>query len=75
MFNGTRDDKRDPVELTRHLEARSEGEIIVESIDYDRVIRGYDFKLVRRMRAPVTVPMMILGRAAHLRDSEKRLKG
>lgn len=66
--NATRNTKRDPVELAQELEQLGVGEITLNSIDQDGVMKGYDLELARRVRAAVTVPMTVLGGAGKLGD-------
>jgi cyclase len=68
--NGTRNTHRDPVELAREAEALGAGEITINSIDRDGVMKGYDLELARQVRDAVTVPMTVLGGAGSLRDLE-----
>lgn len=72
--NGKRNTRRDPIELARELEQRGVGEITVNSIDNDGVMKGYELDIARRMRAAVSVPMTILGGAGTLRDIEALVK-
>jgi len=66
--NGTRNTGRDPVAFARELEALGVGEITVNAIDRDGVMKGYDLDLVERVRAAVSVPMTVLGGAGSLDD-------
>jgi cyclase len=68
--NGTRATDRDPVSLAGDLEALGIGEIIVNAIDADGRMNGYDLDLVRLMRPNVHTPMTILGGAGSLDDME-----
>ena len=66
--NGTRKTGKTPVELARELERNGVGEIVVNSIDNDGVMKGYDLALAREVREAVTVPMTIVGGAGSLKD-------
>jgi cyclase len=68
--NGARNAHRDPVAFARELEALGVGEITVNAIDRDGMMKGYDLDLVERIRAAVTVPMTVLGGAGSLKDVE-----
>ena len=72
--NGTRRTGRNPIELAQEFERRGVGEITLNSIDNDGVMKGYDLELARRVRAAVTVPMTVLGGAGTLRDIEALVK-
>ena len=52
--NGTRNTRRHPAEFAVHLESLGVGEIVVNSIDQDGVMKGYDTALVAALRKAVT---------------------
>lgn len=59
---------RDVVAVAREAQARGAGEIVINSIDRDGAMKGYDLDLVRRVRAAVSVPLTVLGGAGSLAD-------
>jgi cyclase len=69
--NGTRNTGRAAVEFAQELEQRGVGEITLNAIDQDGVMKGYDLELARSVRSRVTVPMTILGGAGSLADIEQ----
>jgi cyclase len=66
--NGRRDTGLDPVEFVARLEALGVGELVINSIDRDGVMKGYDLQLAKRIRAVTHVPLTILGGAGSLAD-------
>ena len=68
IHNGTMATGKCPQELARQLESQGVGEIILNSIDRDGTMSGYDLELARRVRDAVSVPMSVLGGARSLRD-------
>lgn len=66
--NGTRRCARDVCEIAAEMESQGVGEIIVNSIDNDGMMKGYDFALVDAVRNVVTVPLTSLGGAGSMRD-------
>lgn len=66
--NCTRNTRLDPRALARQMQEAGAGEIVLNSIDQDGVMKGYDLELVRMIRPEVTVPMTILGGAGTLAD-------
>jgi imidazole glycerol-phosphate synthase subunit HisF len=66
--NGTRATGRDPVDVAREIESLGVGEIVVNSIDRDGVMKGYDLELIDRIRQVTHVPMTCLGGAGSLDD-------
>jgi len=55
-----------PVEFAKRMEELGAGEIVINSIDQDGVMKGYDLELVRLIRPAVTVPITVLGGAGKL---------
>lgn len=71
LRNGVENTRRDAVALAADLERRGVGEIVVNSIDDDGVMQGYNIDLARQMRSAVGVPLTIMGGAgslAHIRQ-------
>jgi len=66
--NGQRNSKRSVLELARQAESAGAGEIVVNSIDDDGRMKGYDLALARRVREAVGLPMTFLGGAGSLQD-------
>jgi cyclase len=66
--NGTRASGIDVVELAQRAVGLGAGEIVVNSIDNDGVMKGYDIELIERMRKAVSVPLTALGGAGSLKD-------
>ncbi len=56
------------MELAKTMETFGAGEIVVNSIDRDGTMKGYDVELVSRVRGAVSVPMTALGGAGSLDD-------
>ena len=44
------------------------GEIVINSIDRDGTMKGYDLDLIRKVRNVIDTPMTVLGGAANLND-------
>lgn len=66
--NGTRPAGTDVVTLAREAESRGAGEIVINSIDRDGQMKGYDLELATRVRAATTLPLTLLGGAGSLAD-------
>ena len=54
--NGRRCIRKCPIEFAQQLERFGVGEVIVNSIDNDGMMKGYDFTLVDKIRKSITVP-------------------
>jgi cyclase len=68
--NGTVATGRCPIETAAEAEQLGAGEIVVNSVDNDGVMKGYDMALAERVRAATSVPLTILGGAGSLDDVE-----
>jgi cyclase len=68
--NGSRPTGRALLDLARELEQAGAGEIVVNSIDRDGTMEGYDLDLAKRVRDALGIPVTFLGGAgalAHLK--------
>jgi cyclase len=66
--NGQKATGRLVTDLAREAEALGAGEIVINSIDQDGVMKGYDLALARAVREVITRPMTVLGGAGSLDD-------
>jgi cyclase len=66
--NGSRNSKLDPIAFAKVAESHGAGEIVLNSIDNDGRMAGYDLPLARQLRAAVNIPITILGGAGSLED-------
>lgn len=57
-----------PAEYARRLEQEGAGEIVVNSVDCDGVMAGYDLELVQEVAAAVSVPVIACGGAGGVPD-------
>lgn len=68
IHNGSRATGLDAVAFAQKAEALGAGEIVVNSIDHDGEMKGYDLDLARSVRAAITRPLTVLGGAGRLAD-------
>lgn len=66
--NGTRATGKDPATAAREAEERGAGEIVVNAVDQDGVMKGYDLVLAKLVRNATRLPMTVLGGAGSLAD-------
>ncbi len=64
--NATQTHKLDPIALVQQLQTAGAGEIVINSIDRDGEMQGFDIDLARQVRAVTEVPLTILGGAGSL---------
>lgn len=68
--NGTQGTGLDPVALARRVEALGAGEVVVNAIDRDGEMKGYDLELISRVHEAISLPMTVLGGAGTLKNIE-----
>jgi imidazole glycerol-phosphate synthase subunit HisF len=66
--NGKKNAAINPVEMARKVEDLGAGEILLNSIDLDGTMKGYDIPLIDSVRDAVRLPMTVLGGAGSLDD-------
>ena len=74
FLNGQKLTGFSPEEFAESIEQKGVGEIIVQSIDRDGMMNGYDLDLIRRIAEKVTVPVIALGGAGNLSDMKDAYK-
>ena len=67
-MSGGKKIETDVVALAKKLEKLGAGEIIIQSIDADGMMSGYDVDLIQLISAEVRVPVIALGGAGELAD-------
>lgn len=68
MHNASKNTHLNPVELAVSLQQHGVGEIVINSIDHDGVMKGYDLGIVEQIRNVTTVPLSVLGGAGSIAD-------
>ncbi|MFA9372822.1 MAG: AglZ/HisF2 family acetamidino modification protein [Poseidonibacter sp.] len=66
--NGTKKIKVNLEKLINELQLAGVGEIVINSIDNDGIMKGYDLGLIKRIKPLIDVPMTVLGGAGSLSD-------
>jgi cyclase len=65
---GTKSSGHSPVAFAKLMEEKGAGEIIVQSIEKDGTMSGYDIELIRSISDAVTIPVIALGGAGSNND-------
>lgn len=63
ILNGTKTTGHTPVEFAELIETKGAGELVVQSIDRDGMMDGYDIELIRTVASSVGIPVVALGGA------------
>lgn len=66
--NGTKNTGKNPLDFAVEMEKLGAGEIVLNSIDNDGVMKGYDLTLIQKIRDVIHIPMTVLGGAGSLVD-------
>jgi cyclase len=72
IHSATKATKHDPISFAKQMQQNGAGEIIVQSIDRDGSMQGYDLQLIRSISERVTIPVVALGGAgslAHMKEA------
>jgi len=69
--NGKKATGINPFKFAADAQELGAGEIVINSIDRDGVMKGYDLDLIAKVREKITLPMTVLGGAGSLNDIEK----
>ena len=72
--NARSNTKRSVFELAVQAEEYGAGEIVVNSVDLDGQMKGYDLLLAEKLRETVSIPITILGGAGSLNDIESLIR-
>lgn len=68
ISNGKKYTGKNPIEFVKELESLGAGEIVINSVDNDGTMIGYDFKLISSIREAISLPITAIGGAGKLED-------
>ena len=68
IHNGKKNININPVDFAIKMEKEGAGEIVINSIDNDGVLKGYDLDLIDKVRNSISLPLTVLGGAGNLED-------
>lgn len=66
--NGKKSTGINPFKFAEEAQKLGAGEIIINSIDQDGVMKGYDLGLIDKVREKISLPLTVLGGAGSLND-------
>ncbi|MCG7280435.1 AglZ/HisF2 family acetamidino modification protein [Chryseobacterium taklimakanense] len=69
--NGKKATGINPVKFAEEAQRLGAGEIVINSIDQDGMMKGYDMNLIDRIREKISLPLTVLGGAGSLADIKK----
>ncbi|MGE0090018.1 MAG: AglZ/HisF2 family acetamidino modification protein [Bacteroidales bacterium] len=68
IYSGTKATQYNPVEFAQLVEEMGAGEIIINSIEHDGMMQGYDLSLIKKISESVSIPVVAVGGAGNLND-------
>lgn len=68
IFGGSRATRYAPIEFAQLMQDKGAGEIIIQSIEKDGTMSGYDIDLIKSVASAVSVPVIALGGAGSNHD-------
>lgn len=68
IFSGTKYTKYEVVDFAQMMEKLGAGEIIINSIDHDGMMLGYNLGLIKKVAESVTIPIVAMGGAGKIDD-------
>lgn len=69
--NGTKNSGINALDFAIEIQKRGAGELLINSIDNDGLMKGYDFDLIDKIRGSINIPITVLGGAGSLDDIKK----
>lgn len=66
VLNGNRSTGYTPIDFAKLTEEKGAGEIIIQSIEKDGSMTGYDIDLIKRISSAVKIPVIALGGAGNI---------
>lgn len=73
-IGGSQKSKFDPVEFAKLMEEMGAGEIIINSVDRDGTMAGYDIDMLCRITSSVDIPVIALGGAGNLQHLHEAVR-
>lgn len=68
ILGGTEATGYSPIDFAKLMEEKGAGELIIQSIENDGMMQGYDLDLIQMISEAVTIPVVALGGAGNLND-------
>lgn len=69
--NGKKPTGINPINFAKELERLGAGEIIINSIDQDGMMKGFDLSLIDKIAEIISIPLTVLGGAGSISDIKK----
>ncbi len=74
IHNGTISTGKNPVNFAIEMQELGAGEIVINSIDQDGIMKGYDLNIINQIRNVISIPLTVMGGAGSLDDVRTVIK-
>ena len=71
---GTERTGKDPIKSAKEMEALGAGELVINNVDRDGMMNGYDIAYLKQIVNAVNIPVIALGGAGSLEDIRKTIQ-
>ena len=71
IINGEKSTGYNPVDFAKLMEEKGAGEIIIQSIDKDGIMCGYNIELTKKISEAVKIPVIALGGAGNIQHMKQ----
>jgi len=72
--NGKTSTGKSPFDLAQKFESLGAGEVVINNIDKEGTMKGYDFDLIRKIRSIISIPLTVCGGAGSLDHIEELVR-
>lgn len=72
--DGTEESSWEPAELAKEAEKLGAGEIVINSVDQDGMMNGYDIELIKKVADAVRIPVIAIGGAGKISDLKDAIR-
>ena len=72
--SGKKNTKLDAIKFIKQMENMGAGEILINSIDREGTMQGYDIDLIKKVAESVSIPVIVCGGAGKIEDFEEAVK-
>lgn len=72
--SGTKNTKLDPILYAKIIEKAGAGEILLNSIDNDGKMEGYNLEIIKSLSKSIKIPLVVCGGAGNYKDLSKAVK-
>jgi cyclase len=72
-YSGTKSTGLDPISFAVEMQKKGAGELLINSIDKDGMMNGYDYELIKQISKEVDIPVIACGGAGELKHLKEAI--